>query len=105
MSSYIGYPRDKRIIAYDIVERDSIQNCASRKQVTTKWWCMHPLHFEHLSKKGAKAGSCTLDRTMKRMGSNLYANCFSGIVSCVFERFVFFAFRQNYLANYVQKLR
>ena len=60
------------------------------------------LHFEHLSERGAKAGSCTLDQTMKRMGSNPYANCFSDEMSCVFERFVIFAIRKNYLANYVQ---
>ena len=62
------------------------------------------LHFEHLSKKGAKAGSCTLDHTMKRMGSNPYANCFSDVLSCVFEPFVIFTFCEKYLANYVQKL-
>ena len=35
MSSYAGYICDERIIAHEIVERDSFQNHAGRKQVTT----------------------------------------------------------------------
>jgi len=63
------------------------------------------LHFEHLSKRGAKAGSCTRDRTLTWMGCNPYANYFSDEWSCVFERFVTFTTRENYLAKYIQKLR
>jgi len=104
MISYVRYLRDERIIAYDIVERDSNQNCAveSRQQQRDN---VCTLHFEHLSKWCARAGSCTLDRTMKQMGSNPYANCFSSVESCVFDPFVTFAIHENYLANYVQKLQ
>ena len=104
MSSYVGYLHDERIIAYDIVERDSNQNRAveSRQQQRDS---VCTLHFEHLSKRGAKAGYCTLDRTLTWMGCNPYTNCFSDALSCVFEQFVTFAIRKNYLAHYVQKLR
>ena len=61
--------------------------------------------IEHLSKRYANAGDWTSVRTLTRMGCSPYANYFSVEESCVFERFVIFAFRENYLANYVQKLR
>ena len=69
ISYYIGYLRDGRIIAYNIVERDSSQNRAgeSRQQQRDN---VYTLHFEHPSKRDDKAGSCTLDCTMKRMDSN-----------------------------------
>ena len=57
------------------------------------------------SKRDANAGDWTLVRTLTRMGCNPYANYFSDNESCVFELFVIFTFRENYLANYVQKLR
>ena len=59
----------------------------------------------HLLKRDANAGDQTSVRTLIRMGCNPYANYFCYDESCVFERFVIFAFRENYLANYVQKLR
>ena len=65
---------------------------------------MHPIHW-HPSKKGANAGSRTGFRMMKQMGCNPYANCLAGVVSCEFESVVIFAFRENYLAFYVEKLR
>jgi len=91
MSSYIGHQHNERIISYVIVECDS-----NEKQFGK---------FEHPSKKGAKAGSCTLVSTMKRMVCNPYTNWLSEVESCVFERFVIFAIRKNDLAFYVQKLR
>jgi len=66
---------------------------------------MYALGFEHPSKSDAKDGPCTSFRTLKWMGSSPSANCLSGIVSCVFERFGIFAIRENYLVNYVQKLQ
>ena len=83
------------------MERDSYQNHAgeSRQQQHDN---ICTLHFEHLSKRSAKAGSYTLDHTMKQMGSNLYANCFSGIGSCMFEPFAIFAIHKKHLSNYVQ---
>ena len=104
MSSYVGYLRDECIIAllsWNAIQFKIVQ--VEGRQQQQDGVCT--LHFEHLSKKGAKAGYCALDRTMKWMGSNLYANCFSDNRSCVFERFVIFAFRKDYLANHVQKLR
>ena len=103
-SSYIRYPRNERTIAYDIVECNSNQNRAgeSRQQQRDN---VCTLHFQQLSKRDAKAGSRTPDRTLRRMGSNPYANCFSDEMSCVFKRFLIFTIRKNYLANYVQKLR
>ena len=53
------------------------------------------LHFEHPSKKGAKAGSCTLVCTMKQIGCHPYANCLVGVQFCVFEGVVIFAIRKN----------
>ena len=44
-------------------------------------------------------------RMMTRIGCSPYVNWFSDFESCVFEWFVIFAIRKNYLANYVQKLR
>ena len=61
--------------------------------------------IEHLSKRDANAGGWTLDRMLTWMGCSPYANQLSEVVSCVFEPFVTFAFRENYLAHYVQKLR
>ena len=66
---------------------------------------MYVPYIEHLSKSGAKAGSCTPDRTLTRMGCNTYANWFSDEWSCVFKLFVIFAIRESYLANYVRKLQ
>jgi len=65
--------------------------------------CMYPTHW-HPPKKGANDGPRTGVRMMKRIGCNPYATCLVGVVSCVFERFVIFAFRENYLAFYIQKL-
>ena len=61
--------------------------------------------IEDLSKRDANAGDRTSVRTLTRMGCNPYANYFSDDGSCVFERFVIFALRENWLANYVQKLQ
>jgi len=73
ISYYIGYLRDGRIIAYNIVERDSSQNRAgeSRQQQRDN---VYTLHFDHLSKRGTKAGSHTLDRTLTWMSCSPYAN-------------------------------
>ena len=81
MSSYVGYLRDERIISSVIVERDSKQN---QKAGNNNMINVCTLHFEHPSKKGVKAGSCTSVRTMTRMGCNLYTNWLSDIQSCVF---------------------
>ena len=60
---------------------------------------------EHLSKSDANAGDRMSVRMLTRMSCNPYATYFSYDESCVFEFIVIFAFRENYLANYVQKLR
>ena len=61
--------------------------------------------IEHLPKRNANAGDQTLVRTLTRMGCNPCANYFSDDESCKFEHVVIFAFREKFLANYVQKLR
>ena len=61
--------------------------------------------IEHHSKRDANAGDRMSVRTLTRMGCNPYANYCSDVESCVFEWLLIFAFRKNYLANYVQKLR
>jgi len=61
--------------------------------------------IEHHSKRDANTGDRMSVRTLTRMGCNPYANYFSDDEFCVFERFVIFAFYENYLATYVQKLR
>ena len=95
MSSYVGYIRHKHIIAYNIVERDSNQNRAvgSRQQQHDS---VCTLHFEYLSKRDTKAGSCTLVRMLTRMSCNPYATWFPDVKSCVFESFVIFAIFKNY---------
>jgi len=66
---------------------------------------MYALSFEHPSKSGVNAGSCTLVRKTKRMSYCSYVSCLAGIGSCVFEQFVIFVIHQNYVPIYVQKLR
>ena len=65
----------------------------------------HHTIIAHHSKIDANAGGWTSVCTLTRMGCNPYANYFSEVEPCVFERFVIFAICENYLANYVQKLR
>ena len=106
-----------REIMYQFLRRIPIQNCtiACYRESRFKWkasvqsrWQQRDRRdlasMEHLSKRDANAGDRTSVRTLTRMGCNPYANYFSYDKSCVFERF-FFVFRENYLANYVQKLR
>ena len=62
---------------------------------------MSPPNIEHHYERGANAGSWTSVRAMKRIGSNPYANYFSANEACVFELFLMFAIRKNYLADYV----
>ena len=97
-------PIQNRTIAHDIVNRDSNEKQVFKvpdnnvKDVTTP-------ALNTSQKRDANAGDRTLVRTLTRMGCNPYANHFSEVVSCcVFERFVIFPFRKNYLAFYVQKL-
>ena len=106
MRSYVGYIYDERTIAFVIVECDS-NEIMHEKAGSNNMINVYTLHFEHISKRDAKAGSCTLVRIMKWMGCScsLYANCSSGNGFCVFEPFVIFAIRKNYLANYVEKLQ
>ena len=56
MSSYIGCLCNKIIIAHGIV--------AGNNNVIG----VYTLHFEQISKRGAKAGSCTPDCMLIRMG-------------------------------------
>ena len=100
ISFYVGYLRNELIIAHAVMAHDSNQKrAAESRQQHRDDVCT--LHFEHIFKRDAKAGSCTPDRTLTQMGCNPYANCFSDEQSCVFEPFVIFVVRKNYLANYV----
>ena len=68
-------------------------------------WQQRDIHdhanIVRLSKRDANAGGWTSVRTLTRMGCNPYAIYFSDDESCEFESVVIFAFRKNYLANYV----
>ena len=86
------------------MDRDS-----NAKQASESSWQQRDRHIDasikHHSKRDANAGPRTSIRTLTRMGCSPYANLLSEVVSCVFEPVVIFAFRENYLANYVRKLR
>ena len=98
MSSYVRYLHNERIIVYVIVERNSNKQTKAADNNVRDF----PPSIECHSERGANAGSWTSVHTMKQMSYYPYANCLVGIESCVFERFVIFAIRKNWLANYVQ---
>ena len=68
MSSYKGYLRNERIIAYNFVEHDLNQNCVGERAGNNNMIGVCTLHFEQISKRDAKAGSCIPDRLLTQMG-------------------------------------
>jgi len=77
-SSYVGYRYNERTIAYVIMDCDS-NEMQDSKAADNNVIYVYTLHFEHPSKEGTKAGSCTPVRTMKWIGCNPYANCLVGV--------------------------
>jgi len=63
MSSYVGYLRGGRMIAYVIVECISNMKCKQRKQLTTTSSTSPRQHWPPL-KRDANDGGWTLDRTL-----------------------------------------
>ena len=98
MSSSVGYQHDEPIILCIILEPNIQSSWQQRDR-------LHHASIAHHSKSDANAGASTSVRTMTWMGCSPYVNWFSDFESCVFERIVTLAIHENYLANYVQKLR